>query len=84
MKALVLPFLGIWALLNAIFKLATNLVKVLWEVLKTVAKLAGGLVKVLWELLKTAWETLLKVLPIVLPALVLAGTWDWQGRPWDR
>ena len=73
MKALVLPVLGIWALLGAVVKLAANLVKVLWELLKTVAKLAAGLVKVLWELLKTALDSLLKLLPIVLPALALAG-----------
>lgn len=35
MKALVFPVLGIWALLNAVVKLAANLVKVLWELLKT-------------------------------------------------
>ena len=61
-----------------------NLIKVLWELLKTVAKLATGLIKVLWELLKTALDTLLKVLPIVLPALVLAGRGDRAGRAGDR
>ena len=54
MKALVLPVLGIWALLNVALKLAT------------------GLVKVLWELLKTALDSILKILPIVLLALVLS------------
>ncbi|MCY3956670.1 MAG: hypothetical protein OXG65_00045 [Chloroflexi bacterium] len=73
MKALVLPVLGLWALLNAVVKLAANLIKVLWELPKTVAKLAAGLVKVLWELLKTALDTLLKVLPIILPAFAIAG-----------
>ncbi|MCY3896218.1 MAG: hypothetical protein OXG17_07100 [Chloroflexi bacterium] len=73
MKALVLPVLGLWALLGAVVKLGANLIKVLWELLKTVAKLATGLIKVLWELLKTALDTLLKVLPIVVPALALAG-----------
>ena len=73
MKALVLPVLGLWALLNAVVKLAANLVKILWELLKTAAKLVTGLVKVLWELLKTALDMLLKVLPIVLPAFALAG-----------
>ena len=73
MKALVLPVLGIVALLKAVVSLGTNLVKILWELLKAAAKLASGLIKVVWELLKTALDTLLKVLPIVLPALVLAG-----------
>ncbi len=73
MKALVLPVLGLWALLNAVVKLAANLIKVLWELLKTVAKLAAGLVKVVWELLKTALDTRLKVLPVILPAIALAG-----------
>ena len=73
MKALVLPVLGIWALLNAVVKLAANLIKVLWELLKTVFKLASGLVKVVWELVKTALDTLLKLLPVVIPALALAG-----------
>ena len=72
MKALLLPILGIWALLNAVLKLAVNLVKVLWELLKTIFKLATGLIKVLWELLKTAWDTFLKLLPIVLTVVALA------------
>lgn len=79
MKALVVPVLGIWALLNAVVKLAANLIKVLWELLKTAAKLLTGLVKVVWELLKTALDTLLKLLPIVVPALALAGRGIWRG-----